>query len=187
MTTATLQRFWIETRAEMSGNTLRGHAAVFGTLAKIGRGYESIATGAFGRALSGSDVRALLNHEPSQLLGRQSSGTLRLAEDSTGLAFEIDLPDTTVGRDLRTLVERGDITGASFAFRPGEAAYSRAEDGKTITTHISFAELRDVSPVTYPAYESTDVALRAADQYLTGSRREQLIRLRAASLPGGIK
>jgi len=173
------QRFFCETRSEIAGNVLRGHAAVFGTLARIGQSYEAIARGAFAPVL-GNDVRALVNHDPSQLLGRVSAGTLRLQEDSQGLAFEVDLPDTSTGRDLRVLVERGDITGASFAFQPGQMERSRAADGRTIVTHTAFSALRDVSPVTYPAYESTDVALRAVTFDLT--QREQLIRIRAAHL-----
>ena len=56
-------------------------------------------------------MRALFNHERGALLGRTCSGTLRLSEDGTGLRYEIDLPDTTVGRDVAALLERGDLTG----------------------------------------------------------------------------
>ena len=174
-----LQRFFAETRSEIAGDTLRGHAAVFDTIATIGRGYEAIARGAFAPVLS-NDVRALINHDPSLLLGRVSAGTLRLQEDSQGLAFEVDLPDTQPARDLRALIERGDITGASFAFQPGQMTRTRAADGKTLITHTAFSALRDVSPVTFPAYSETDIALRALD--LTGSLRGQLIRLRASQL-----
>jgi HK97 family phage prohead protease len=180
----TIQTLAFETRSQISGNTLRGHAAVFGSLTRIGQIYERIAPGAFANALqAGSDVRALVNHDPSMLLGRTSSGTLRLQEDSEGLAFEVDIPDTTTGRDLRTLVERGDITGASFGFIPGQVARTRAEDGRSVITHTSVAVLRDISPVTFPAYSDTDIAVRADEQART--LREQIIRIRAGQLLRG--
>lgn len=178
-----MNRFFVETRSELSGNTLRGHAAVFDTVARMGRSYERIAPGAFARVLEGSDVRALINHDPSLVIGRQSAGTLRLQEDATGLAFEVDLPDTQAARDLRELVSRGDISGASFGFIRGDVTQSRSADGTPVTTHTAFRKLLDVSPVTFPAYDSADVQLRAIE-LTPGSPREQRIRLRANSLRG---
>lgn len=158
-----MERFAVEFRAEVSGDTLRGHAAVFGQTAKVGGGYEQLAPTAFDAALKDSDVRALLNHNPTLVLGRQSAGTLRLSVDDEGLAFEVDLPDTSYARDLRELVARGDVTGASFGFIPGQDEYRKAPDGKQIRTHTSVAQLLDVSPVTWPAYDGTDVSLRHID------------------------
>jgi hypothetical protein len=158
-----MQRFAVEFRAEVAGDILRGHAAVFGQTARIGGGYEQLAPTAFDEALKGSDVRALLNHNPTLVLGRQSAGTLRLSVDDEGLAFEVDLPDTSYARDLRTLVARGDVTGASFGFVPGKDSFTTAPDGKQVRTHTSVAQLLDVSPVTWPAYDGTDVSLRHID------------------------
>ena len=183
------QRFAVEFRAEVSGDTLRGHAAVFGQTAKIGGGYEQLAPTAFDAALKDSDVRALLNHNPTLVLGRQSAGTLRLGVDAEGLAFEVDLPNTSYARDLRELVARGDVTGASFGFVPGADKYRKAPDGKQIRTHTSVAQLLDVSPVTWPAYDGTSVALRHMDISTGASApvlRTQLIiaRHRAQALGG---
>lgn len=146
--------------AEVAGNTLSGHAAVYGQTAQIRGGYEALAPGVFDEALKRDDVAALVNHDPSMLLGRTSSGTLRLAADDAGLAFEVDLPDTSYGRDVRELVGRGDLAGMSFGFIPGRDTLGHAPDGKQLRTHTSVAKLLDVSVVTYPAYDGTDVTLR---------------------------
>lgn len=176
----TLTRFAVELRSSVDGNTLRGHASVFGQLARMPGHWEQIAPSAFDAVLdrTDTDVRALMNHDPSALLGRQSAGTLRLKVDGDGLAFEVDLPDTSYARDLRALVSRRDLTGASFGFVPGEDKWSTAPDGKQIRTHLSVAELVDVSPVTFPAYEGADVALRHYD-FVRSSGRSQMIRARA--------
>ena len=114
----TLTRFGVELRAELKGNKLRGHAAVFGQFAELPGHLEALAHTAFRSVLADkqTDVRALFNHDPSMLLGRQSSGTLTVGVDTEGLEFEVNLPNTTVGNDVRELAERGDITGASFGF-----------------------------------------------------------------------
>lgn len=177
------ERFLAEFRAVLDGNRLVGHAAVFGQTAQVAGGYERLAASAFDAALAdeGTDVRALVNHNPTMVLGRQSAGTLRLGTDAEGLRFEIDLPDTSYARDLRELVARGDVTGASFGFVPGDDAISRAPDGKQLRTHTSVAKLLDVSPVTWPAYDGTQVSLRNI-QFSGVTAREQAIRARARLL-----
>ena len=172
-------RFQVEFRSTLDGDTLRGHASVFGQMARLPGHYERMAPQAFSAVLdrTDTDARALVNHDPNLLLGRQSAGTLRLKADGDGLAFEVDLPDTSYARDLRVLVNRGDLTGASFAFIPGEDDWSTV-NGRQVRTHTSVAELLDVSPVTYPAYSGTDVALRFID-FAGPSGRGQLIRARA--------
>lgn len=185
------ERFYTELRAEMDGNRLVGHAAVFGQHARLAGGWEQLAPTAFDQALGSpeTDVRALLNHDPTLLLGRQSAGTLNLSTDEEGLRFELDLPDTSYARDLRELVRRGDLTGASFGFVPGEDDLSRAPDGRQLRTHTSVAKLIDVSPVTFPAYDGAHVALRCvrwdgSSPHSPKGSREQLIRARARLLTG---
>lgn len=178
-----MDRFLAEFRAEVQGNTLVGHASVFGQMAPMAGGYEQMAPTAFDRALEApeTDVRALVNHNPTMVLGRQSAGTLRLSTDKEGLRFEVDLPDTSYANDLKELLKRGDVTGASFGFIPGEDSVSRAPDGKQVRTHTSVARLLDVSPVTWPAYEGATVALRHI-KFPVRSDREMKIRFRAALL-----
>jgi HK97 family phage prohead protease len=139
---------------------ISGHAAVFNSLSEDLWGFrEKIAPGAFASALGKSDIRALLNHDPNFVLGRTKSGTLRVQEDETGLAVEIDPPETGWADDLLVSIGRGDISQMSFAFRVGEESWETV-DGIDIRTILSFDEIFDVSPVTYPAYPDTDVSLR---------------------------
>lgn len=157
-----MNRLHVELRsAEVTGNTLAGHAGVFGQLAEIRGGWEALAPGAFDEVLArDDDVVALRDHNPSLLLGRRSNGTLRLSTDDDGLAFEVDLPDTSYARDVRELVARGDLKGASFGFVPGKSEYGHAPDGRQIRTYSSIRKLLDVSVVSQPAYDGTDVILR---------------------------
>jgi HK97 family phage prohead protease len=125
---------------------------------------ERIAPGAFTEALKRSDVRGLFNHNPSQLLGRSSAGTMRLTEGSDSLLYEIDPPDTSVARDVTALIKRGDVTGSSFAFtvRTDEWTKATTPGDLPLRTIKEIDELRDVGPVTFPAYEETTVQARDA-------------------------
>ncbi len=120
--------------------------------------------GAFSRALERKDdCRGLFNHDPNHVLGRASSGTLRLEQDGKGLRYEIDLPDTQAARDLATSIERGDVDGSSFAFDvDGQTFRSSRDDSGNITVvrEVTSVTLYDVSPVTYPAYSGSTVGMR---------------------------
>lgn len=176
-----LIRFGVELRAELSGGKLHGHAAVFEQMAELPGHLEQMARSAFTRTLKDktTDVRALFNHDPSLLLGRQSSGTLRVGVDAEGLEFEVDLPNTSAGNDVRELAERKDLTGASFGFIPDEDEWSAAPDGRRLRTHTSVARLVDVSPVTFPAYDGASVSMRSMKFDRPTRVRSQLIRARA--------
>lgn len=152
----------VEKRAD-GKPVLRGHAAVFGQLSEdLGGFREQIAVGAFLEAIEKDDVRALFNHDPNFVLGRNRAKTLTLAEDSRGLAFEIETPDTQTVRDLvLSPIERGDVSQMSFGFgvRPGGQDWAKDDEGRTIRT-LKKVRLFDISPVTFPAYPQTDVAVR---------------------------
>ena len=150
----------LEVRAD--GQTVAGYAAVFNSETDIGGMFrEKIAPGAFRPSLNG-DVRALWNHDSSNVIGRTKAGTLRLAEDSKGLAVEIDLPDTQVGRDLRENMRLGNVDGMSFGFRVTKQQWD--ETGDIPVRTIEEVELFEVSAVTFPAYEATEIALRSLDK-----------------------
>jgi HK97 family phage prohead protease len=137
------------------GRTVHGYAAVYDVLSEDLGGYrEQIAPGAFAGVLD-ADVRALLNHDPNEVLGRTKSGTLRLFDEQRGLRFELDLPDSPLGENMRSAIRRGDIDGASFRFEVGDEAWNG--DVRTVK---SVKALRDVSLGTYPAYEEATIELR---------------------------
>lgn len=183
-----MNRYGVELRSEVSGNRLAGHAAVFNRHADVGPGYEMLAPTAFDETLrSDPDVVALINHIPGLILDRTRSGTLKLATDADGLTFEATIPDTSYGRDLREQIAAGLMTGCSFGFIPGKDEVSRAPDGRQLRTHTSIRRLVDVSVVTLPAYDGTEVHLRAISfaNPPGPTLRGQLIRLRAAQLLKG--
>lgn len=143
-----------------------GYAAVFNSLSEdLGGFNEQIAPGAFKKAIRSSDARALWNHDPNYVLGRQSSGTLKLREDKKGLWMEITPPKTTFARDLMHLIERGDIDQQSFGFtiKREKWEFDEDEEKPALRTLVEIDRLYDVSPVTYPAYQETSVALRMLD------------------------
>lgn len=166
--TRTLKRK-IELRAKDGGKVAEGYAAVFNSPTDIG-GYfrEQIAPGAFASAM-GADVRALINHDSGRIIGRSAAGTLRLAQDGTGLAVEIDLPDTTDGRDLAVSIERGDISGMSFGFVATKETWDETVDPPLRT--IQACELIEVSAVAFPAYDDTSIAMRSLDAIRKESER----------------
>lgn len=148
-------------RAEGEPPKIVGHAAVFNSLSEdMGGWKEQIMPGAFAGVL-GDDVRALWNHDPNHVLGRTRNKTLSLAEDAKGLLIENTPPDTQMARDLLLLIERGDVSQMSFSFNVAAGGSQWAEEGGTVVrTILKFARLWDVSPVTFPAYPETDVAVR---------------------------
>lgn len=153
----------IETRAE-GQRVIVGHAAVFNSMSvDLGGFREIVAPGAFAQSIVEDDVRALFNHAPDHILGRNRAGTLRLSEDARGLAFEIDLPNTQLARDLAESIGRGDISGNSFGFQTLEDRWERGEGGEIRT--LVRVRLFDVSPVTFPAYPQTDVAMRSLEAW----------------------
>lgn len=136
-----------------------GHAAVFDTITDLGWFKERVAKGTFAESIKRDDIRALFNHDPNIVLGRNKAGTLRLSEDETGLAVEIDLPDTQWARDLRVSIERGDVTQMSFGFEVLDASWETV-DGEDVRT-LKRVKLWDVSLVTFPAYPTTDASVRS--------------------------
>lgn len=174
------------------GGRFVGHAAVFNQKTAIGDParygfWERIAPGAFDRAINEAhDVRLLVDHEPSRLLARTASSTMKLATDKKGLRVEADLADTSVGRDVRVLLERGDLSQMSFAFTTLADDWTDEKDHSQLRT-ISDLDLYDVSIVTFPAYTQTDASMRAivdaAGLPAIRARRWQDARTRFDSLP----
>ncbi|MGE8013236.1 HK97 family phage prohead protease [Bacillus mycoides] len=144
---------------EEQPSKITGYAAVFNSKTTIGGWFdEVIEPGAFARSLSeNGDIRALFNHNWDNVLGRTKSGTLRLEEDEKGLKFEIELPNTSVGRDLAESMSRGDINQCSFGFWITEENWDYSVEPALRT--IKEVELYEVSVVSIPAYDDTEVSL----------------------------
>ena len=143
---------------------LVGHAAVFDSESDAGgRAWfrEVIRPGAFRKTVGEADVRALINHEPSMLLGRTRSKTLRITEDDVGLSIEVDLPDTSYARDLMVTMQRSDIDQMSFAFDVVKERWSKGPDEQKELRELIELSLNDgdVSIVTFPWYGETDAEL----------------------------
>jgi HK97 family phage prohead protease len=153
----------IETPADGGMPTLRGYAAVFNQRSQELWGfYEIIAPGAFTASIAAQDdVRALWNHDPNWIMARTANGTLRLHEDDHGLAVEFEPVDTPIMRGFVASIERRDVTQMSFAFQAEDARWD-VDDNEQWARTVLRAKLYDVSPVTYPAYTETEIALRRA-------------------------
>lgn len=175
-----------EIRMEQDGKKIVGYAAKFSPNRSqdLGGFLEQIDPKAFTRTLAqGADVRALIDHNSSLILGRTKAGTLNLSVDSQGLLVEITPPDTSYARDLMVSMSRGDVTQMSFAFVTKQDAWDKEGD-QNIRTLLD-VDLHDVSAVTYPAYLNTEIGLRSLSDYLTNTqeqmsyvqRRKNLVKL----------
>ena len=146
----------------------RGNAIVYDEWTQIGDRWfgdfmERIAPGAVAETIAADDIRFLVNHDPSLVLARRrgdAGDTLRLVDSPLALAVEADLAPTSYGRDIAVSLERGDVSGMSFAFEALGEEWGTRPDGMWMRT-VTRARLYDVSVVTYPAYPQTDAALRS--------------------------
>ena len=140
---------------------LKGHASVFNQKTRLyGKTFEQIERGAFSEVLS-DDCYALFNHDPNLVLASVKSKTLDLVEDEMGLLATIKVANTSFGRDVFNLIKSGVIRKMSFGFqvRQQDIQQHFFEDSKeTLVIIKKVSRLYDVSPVTYPAYEGTDIS-----------------------------
>ena len=143
--------------------TVEGYAAVFDTVTDMGAWRESIAVGAFSDAL-GDDVRALFNHDPNMILAR-TNNTLEIWQDEKGLGYRFEAPNTTLGDDLLENIRNGNVTQSSFGFTIDDYEWSEVENGYDHLSITKIGRLFDVSPVTFPAYETTEVVARSLDLF----------------------
>ena len=169
----------LRTVSEDGKNYLEGYAARYNVRSSdLGWGmYEVLVPGAFTRALAeGQDVRHLVNHDPSLLIGRTKAGTTVLSEDAQGLRFKTALPDTQLARDLRVSVDRGDINECSFGFICRKATWVEEKDDKgenvSDLRQVQDVDLFDISIVTYPAYPQTNAKLAMRTMFPEGIPEE---------------
>ena len=151
-----------------TGATVEWYPAVFDSLSEdLGGFRERINRRAFTKTVQESDVRALFNHDPNLILGRNKAGTLKLHVDHAGLRATVDLPATQWASDLTVSVERGDITAGSFGFRVLDDKWTPDTEHGYVR-ELREVQLFDVSLVTYPAYPGTDgsASLRALGGFI---------------------
>lgn len=162
------------TRDDNGALAIEGYFAVFNSNYDIAPGLsESIAPGAFDNTLSG-DIRALINHDTTLVLGRTKANTLQLRTDNHGLWGHIDInPNDTDAMNLYNRVQRGDVDQCSFGFDIISEETDFREDGSIHWT-IKEVELYEVSPCTFPAYSETTIAARTKE-------RDEIIRRRNAA------
>ena len=154
------------------GKKLHGYAAIYNSETDLGGFVEVIRNGAFRKSLeSASNIRALYHHQGDALLGTTRSKTLKLREDPHGLAFELDLPATTHGKDLAILVERGDVAGCSFGFRVRDGGDRWEQRGAQLVRELLDVELSEVTLTADPAYADTSVALRTRKAIINNDTR----------------
>lgn len=160
MTTITdqIERRAAELEVRAKGRKLEGYAAVFGSRARIVDFDEEFRSGAFAESLkAGGDILALVDHSATQLLARTRNESLKLSEDTRGLHFEIDLPQTTLANDILALAEARSLGGASLGF------IAKRDEWRGSLRTIHRADLREISIVSaWPAYPETSVSARSA-------------------------
>lgn len=153
-----------ETREEGNELKIEGYFAVFNSIYQIFDDLsESVAPGAFDDTL-GDDIRALINHDSSLVLGRNTAHTLELRQDEHGLWGSITInPNDQDAMNLYARVQRGDVDQCSFGFDILSEDYEVREDGSVHWT-IRKVRLYEVSVCTFPAYEETNVKARSAQR-----------------------
>lgn len=155
------------------GPMLTGYGSVTDTPFRIGGFFsewdEEVASGAFEDALAGDpDVRSMFNHDTNWLLGRTTSGSLRLEEDDTGLRYEVDInPDDPNAMSVHARVDRGDVDGSSIWFRVvrQEWTYPNDKNGLEVPKRriLSIDPLYETGPVVFPANPAAGVSARSGD------------------------
>lgn len=141
---------------------IEGYFAVFNSNYDLGMGMsESIAPGAFTNTLS-DDIRALVNHDTTLVLGRTSAHTLEVRQDEHGLWGRVQInPNDQDAMNLYARVQRGDVSQCSIGFDilDEETEYR----GEEVHWTIRDIKLYEVSACTFPAYEETAINARAKD------------------------
>ena len=155
----------VEVEIRGLAKTIKGYAIVFNRPSqKIGFFVEQIAPAAIDRTLKeGIDLRALIDHQPEEIIGRLSAGTLRVAKDEHGLRVEIDPPNCPRGENIIEAIRRRDVTGMSFAFHTVQDSWNERVDPPIRT--VLDMEVREVSVVSFPAYPQTEAAMRSLQMF----------------------
>jgi HK97 family phage prohead protease len=175
----------VEYREEDEGK-IEGIASRVNEWYDLGYFEERIQKGAFDDVM-GDDVRALFNHDPNLVLARTKSKTLDMFTDKEGnLAYSFKTPNRSYAKDLEDAVKSGDVDQSSFAFRVSEEKWEWRDDNEKLKkdrrTITKVEKLYDVSPVTYPASPSTNVAARKQEDHTKELDQAKKIKIRNANI-----
>lgn len=177
----------IEVRAAGDGQkkTIGGYAVKYNspTLMRDRWGdefLEEVSAGAFDKSLQNRNQKALWNHDSSKPLGSVSANTLRFNQDISGLNYDIDLPNNSYGNDAFESIQRGDVNGSSFGFICTNDIWSKIqyESREVFKRSIVEAELFEVSPCTFPAYESSEISCRSLEEFKETINKQNELRQR---------
>lgn len=174
-----------EIREENNELHIAGYFAVFNTDYNMFEGAsESIAQGAFTNSLQ-NDVRALINHDDTLVIGRTTAGTLTIREDDFGLWGDVIInPKDTDAMNIYARVQRGDVNQCSIGFFITSEETEFREDGSVHWT-IKDVDLFEVSVCTFPAYTDTSVQARKHDLEELKAKRLEALKVRTlAKLKG---
>lgn len=171
--------------AEDNNIYIDGYASVFNQRSRLifedgKRFYEIIKEGAFDEVLQREDlnVKAVINHDESKLLGRSKSGTLSLEVDEVGLKYSIRMGNTQLHKDTLEMVERGDLAESSFKYKisKGDSIFQRSEEGDLLHIVSKVRGLYDVSLVNDGAFTNTNVIVRSALSEFEQAENEEKLR-----------
>ena len=164
----------VEMRASEEKMTVEGYAVVFDEVTDLGWIKEVIDRNAFEGA-DMSDIVMKYNHENSVLpMARTRGGSLKFEIDDHGMRIRAKLPDTSVNRDIFTLIKEGVLSKMSFAFTIRNEEYDYETDTRKI---LAFDKIFDVSVVDVPAYESTEIYARSKEEYQEEKRKYEVLKL----------
>lgn len=156
---------------------IEGYFAVFDSPYPLWDGAEEVVKpGAFENVLT-QDVRALVNHDTTLVMGRTTAGTLLLKQDETGLWGQIEVNrDDTDAMNLYARVQRGDVSQCSFGFDIERETFVDLGDGRCRWEIEKVNPLYEVSVCTFPAYEATSVSARKQQLETIRQRETQVWR-----------
>ena len=162
-----------KTREVEDKKIIEGYFVVYNEPTELWSGvYEEINEGALLDSLSVNDVRCLFNHDTNIVLGRTGNNTLTLKSDEKGLYGRVEINENDrEALDIYHRIERGDISACSFGFYPEKETRYDNEDG-TVRYVVEKGNILEVSPVTFPAYPTTEIAARKKD-FALDEKREQ--------------
>jgi hypothetical protein len=161
-------------QVKLEGNTISGVAIPYNSRSlELGGFVEEFAPGAVTEAVASGQLEAWAYHDQTKPLGSQAGGSLRFSDTATGLNYELDIPDTTDGQNMRALMTppRNDIQGTSFGFRATDEKWSR-DAGQNVRRVIK-ADMNHISPVLTPAYPASSAQLRSLNAEETKETSER--------------